>query len=119
MKIKEKLVETKETMKNWCEEHRQGIRDFAWYTCGFVLSGTVMYVCGKRCGIEEGRKLATKDILGDFKPNADNEYILTRVKNETGYLDALMTDEFYNLITSQPSVIKYDDGSWEFENENE
>lgn len=69
MKITEKLVETKEKVKNWCEEHRQGIRDFGWYTTGAIVCGVTAYITGKSYGVEEGKKLEAKRIFGGFEPD--------------------------------------------------
>lgn len=117
MKIKKKMLETKDKLKLWWIRNKNAV-----ILVSLSCAGTVLYCIGlkdgRNGGILEGRKRQATDLIKEFGIDPCSSDTTVVIRNcDTGFIDAIVTKEFDKLIFDNCNIIKYDDGSWEFESE--
>lgn len=115
VKVKEKVTE----MNEWVKEHRHDIAKVCFGAGMAFLGAAVGIFYGRAAGQEEGFidgvGVGSKSV---FKMFGGDETPMTKLKNcDTGLLDALMTEEFYDVMVANSDIIHHDDGSWDFRSE--
>lgn len=121
MKIKKKMVEVKEKIRKWCDYYRDEIIAGSIVGIGMIGLTGVGYLVGKSDGKIDGYADGMLDyertLFESFGIDSKSGRLHSIDNVETGFRDAIMAKEFYDIILSQPTIVKYDDGSWEFKNE--